>query len=448
MTYQEEYKSKLCSAAEAVKEVQSGDAVDYGSFNAKPIQCDKALSNRHAELQNVSVFCVLTLPPFPEVIQYPDSFCYNDGHFSKLSRIMQQQFSMAYYVPIFYHSVPSYYRQYINPERRVAILQTTPMDKHGFFNFGPQNSENQAKVEMAEKVILEVNKNMPYSLGGAEEGIHISRVTRIVEAPDDQYMYSVDPEEPSSEDLIIAENIVKYLKDGDVIQLGIGGMSNAIGKMIVDSNLKNLGGHTEMLSDAYIDMILSGKMNSSLKAFDRHRVPYTFAVGSQRLYDFIDRNAGIASCPVNYTNDPRVIAKLDNFVSINSGLQIDLYGQINAESIGSNQISGNGGMTDFVIGSQWSKNGKSYITINSSYKDSAGVLQSGIVSFFKPNSIITIPRQIVDYVVTEWGVARLKAKATWQRAEALINIAHPNFRDDLIIKAEEAKIWRKTNKIA
>ena len=447
MDFSSEYKQKLRTAEEAVKIVESGDAVDYGSFNAKPIQCDKALAKRADELKDVNVFCVLTLPPFPEVVSYPDSFTYNDGHFSKLSRIIQHEFSLAYYVPIFYHSVPDYYRRLINTERRIAILQTAPMDSSGHFNFGPQNSENQAKVEVADKVIVEVNKNMPYCLGGTETGIHISRVEYIVEAPDDQYMYSVDPEEPSPEDLQISRNIVSFLRDGNCIQLGIGGMSNAIGKMIIDSDLKNLGGHTEMLSDAFIDLIESGKMNGSMKPFDRHAVPYTFAVGSQRLYDFINLNAGVASYPVNYTNDPRNIAKIDNFMSINSGLQADLYGQVNAESIGPRQISGNGGMTDFVIGSQWSKNGKSFITINATFFDSDGKMQSGIVPFFKPNSIVTIPRQIVDYIVTEWGVARLKAKSTWQRAELMINIAHPDFRDDLIQKAEGAKIWRKSNKI-
>lgn len=447
MDFTLEYKQKLRTADEAVRIVESGDAVDYGSFNAKPILCDKALAKRAPELKDVKVYCVLTLPPFPEVVSYPDSFTYNDGHFSQLSRIIQQEFSLAYYVPIFYHSVPDYYRNLINSERRIAILQVAPMDKSGHFNFGPQNSENQPKVEVADKVILEVNKNMPYCLGGAETGIHISRVDYIVEAPDDQYMFAVDPEEPTPEDLKIASSIVDFLRDGNCIQLGIGGMSNAIGKMIVDSDLKNLGGHTEMLSDAFIDMIETGKMNGKLKPFDKHIVPYTFAVGSQRLYDFIDHNSGIASYPVNYTNDPRNIAKIDNFMSINSGLQADFYGQVNAESIGPRQISGNGGMTDFVIGSQWSKNGKSFITIKATYLDSDGNLQSGIVPYFKPNSIVTIPRQIVDYIVTEYGVARLKAKSTWQRAELIINIAHPDFREDLIKKAEEAKIWRNSNKI-
>jgi len=447
MDMQKVYQSKLTTAEEAVKLVKSGDRVEYGAFNGKPVLCDKALAARHRELKDVLIYAVTTVPPVPETVKFPQSFTYMDWHFSKINRVMQQQYGLGFYSPIIYHLAPRYYREGLaRPRRQVTILQTAPMDKNGYFNYGLQNSETMAKIEMSEEVIVEVNPNMPVAYGGNEEAVHISRVSAIVEASKEQVLAAMPPAEPTEADMKIAENILPFIQDESVIQLGIGGIPNAVGRLIAQSDLKNLGGHTEMFSDAYIDMIESGVMNSSKKAIDRHKVPYTFALGSQRLYDFIHENAGLASYPANYTNDPRVIARLDNFVSINNALQVDLYSQVNGESLGMYQVSGNGGMFDFVLGSQWAKNGKSFICLNSTFKNSEGKLESRIMAALAPNSIVTIPRQLVDYIVTEYGAVKLKPKPTWYRAEELISIAHPDFREDLIKQAEKLKIWRRSNK--
>jgi acyl-CoA hydrolase len=447
MDIQKDYQQKLTTAEEAVKKVKSGDRVEYGAFNGKPVLCDKALAARHNELQDVVIYAVTTVPPVPETVKYPQAFTYMDWHFSKINRVMQKQYGLGFYSPIVYHLAPRYYREGLaKPRRQVTILQTAPMDKNGYFNFGLQNSETMAKIEMSEVVIVEVNPNMPVAYGGGEESVHISRVTAVVEATKEQVLAAMPPAEPTEADLKIAENILPFIHDESVIQLGIGGIPNAVGRLIAQSGLKNLGGHTEMLSDAYIDMIESGVMNGSKKAIDRHKVPYTFALGSQRLYDFINENAALASYPANYTNDPRVIARLDNFVSINNALQVDLYSQVNGESLGMYQVSGNGGMFDFVLGSQWSRNGKSFICLNSTYQNSEGQRESRIMAALAPHSIVTIPRQLVDYIVTEYGAVKLKPKPTWQRAEALISIAHPDFRDDLIKQAEKLRIWRRSNK--
>ncbi len=441
------YQEKLTTPEEAVKLVKSGDRVEYGAFNAKPVLCDKALAARNGELKDVLIYAVTTVPPIPETVKFPQSFTYMDWHFSKINRVMQKQYGLGFYSPIIYHLAPRYYREGLaQPRRQVTILQTTPMDKNGYFNFGLQNSETMAKIEMSEVVIVEVNPNMPLAYGGNEESVHISNITAIVESSDKQVLAAMPPAKPSEADIKIAENILPFIHDGSVVQLGIGGIPNAVGELIAKSDLKNLGGHTEMLSDAYIEMINSGVMNGAKKVIDRHKVPYTFALGSNRLYDFINENAGLASYPANYTNDPRIIAQLDNFISINNALQVDLYSQVNGESLGMYQVSGNGGMFDFVLGSQWSKNGKSFICLNSTYKNNEGKTESRIMSALSPNSIVTIPRQLVDYIVTEYGVAKLKPKPTWYRAEELINIAHPDFRDDLIKQAEKLKIWRKSNK--
>lgn len=444
--YSSQYSQKCVPAEEAVQIVKSGDVVDYGFFNGKPVVCDIALAARHEELRDVEVHVAVTLPPVPEVVKHPESFVYHDLQFSKITRVLQRDFNVGFYYPIMYHQAPSWYRDGVAPHRNVVICTVCPMDEHGYFNLGLHNSASLAAMEESDCVIVEVNPNLPVCPGGAEEAVHISAVDYVVEAPADLALADLPSPEPNEQERTIAELIVGHITDGSCIQLGIGGMPNAVGKIIAQSDLKNLGGHTEMLSDAYVDMIESGRMNGSQKSLDRYRVPYTFAMGSKRLYDFVDNNPAAASYPADYTNDPRVIAKLDNFVSINNALQVDLYTQVNAESLGTNQVSGNGGMWDFVIGSQWSKGGKSFICLTSTFTNSKGELQSRILPTFAQGSITTIPRHMTDYVVTEYGAVQVRAQSTWKRAELMISIAHPDFREGLIKEAEAMKIWRHSNK--
>lgn len=446
MSYQEKYREKLRSPEEAVKIVKSGDNVDYGFFNGKPGVCDQALADRAGELEDVSVFCAVSLPPIPMVATKPQAFIYNDLQFSKLTRILALENQNLFYMPVLYHLLPRLIRDGETEPRNVGMYQVCPMDEKGWFNLGPQNSETLTKMEVNRKVIVEVNRNLPVCLGGAEEAVHISKVDFIVEAPEDQVPFDAPAVQPSEIDKKIAGRVMEKITDGSVIQLGIGGMPDAVGKMIAESDLKDLGGHTEMFVDAYVDMIESGKMNGARKIFDRNRVAYTFAIGSQRMYDFMDNNPAIASYPVTYINDPRVISRHDNFISINNALQVDLYSQVNAESSGYTQISGNGGMWDFVLGSQWSKNGKSFICLASTFTDKEGTVKSRIVPTFAPGSITTIPRQMVDYLVTEYGMVRMHGLPTWQRAEAIVNLAHPDFRDDLIKAAQVQGIWKQSNK--
>lgn len=465
-----EYMSKCVSPAEAVKCVRSGDVVDYGFFNGKPVVCDRALAARAPELEDVSIYAAVTLPPVPEVIKYPGSFSYMDWQWSKLTRILHTQVETAYYSPILYHRAPFYFRYiidrdhdetigrgyrsiYYQDDKRgkdvqwITIVQTSPMDKNGFFNLGPQNSETSAKIESADIVIVEINRNMPVCLGGNEEAVHISRVDYIVEAPEDQEPFAVPELPPTELDGQIASHVIEHIRDGCCIQLGIGGMPNMVGKLIAASDLKNLGCHTEMFVDAYVDMIESGRMDGSKKNIDRFKAAYTFAIGSKRMYNFIHNNTALASYPVDYTNDPRIIARIDNMVSICNAIQVDLFSQVNAESLGSGQISGNGGMWDFVLGAQWSQGGKSFICLSSTFRDAEGKIHSRIVPGFSPGTTTTIPRQMVDYLVTEYGVVRMTDCPTWMRAEKIISIAHPDFRDELVREAERMKIWRRSNRL-
>jgi acyl-CoA hydrolase len=457
-----EYQKKLISADEAAKLVESGDAIDYGFFNGKPVACDQALARRASELKDVCIYSAVNLPPIPEVINHPDSFIYIDWHWSKLTRIMHRQVNPVSYSPIQYHRAPYYYRHLTErreyrtvdhfrdtnrPRKWIAICQATPMDKYGYFNLGPQTSAASASMDAADIVIVEVNRKQPVSLGGGEESVHISRVNYVVEqAPDDADLFDAPPAPASETDRKIAQHIMPYIKNGSCIQLGIGAMPNAVGQMIADSDLKDLGGHTEMLVDAYVKMIESGKMNGSRKNIDKYRCVYTFAIGSKKLYDFIDNNPGLAAYNVDYTNDPRVISRNDNVVSINNAVEVDLFSQVNAESSQGEQISGNGGMWDFVLGATWSKNGQSLICLASTYTDADGNTKSRIVPALSQGSIVTIPRQMVSTIVTEYGAAQMTACPTWMRAEKLINIAHPDFREDLIREAEKWGIWRRSNK--
>ncbi len=466
MSFESDYQKKLKSADDVMRMVESGDVIDYGFFNGKPVACDQALARRAGELEDVSVYSAVNLPPLPEVVNHPESFLYMDWHWSKLTRLLNSQVNPVYYCPIQYHRGPYYYRhlaegnQYRSAEfnretdrpcKWISICQVAPMDKNGFFNLGPQVSSASACIEAADVVIVEVNRKQPVCLGGGEESVHISRVDYVVEQASedqvgDQDLYDAPIPEPSEVDRQIAANIMPFIRDGSCIQLGIGAMPNAVGQMIAESDLKDLGGHTEMLVDAYVKMIESGRMNGSRKNIDKYRCVYTFAIGSQRLYDFIDNNPALAAYNVDYSNDPRVICQNDNMVSINNAVQVDLFSQVNAESSGGKQISGNGGMWDFVLGAAWSKNGRSLICLASTHTDANGVLQSRIVPALAEGSIATIPRQMVDTIVTEYGAARMTACPTWMRAEKLIGIAHPDFREDLIKQAEKWKIWRYSNK--
>ncbi len=462
MNFSEQYKDKLVTPEDAVSMIRSGDIVDYGFFNGKPVVCDQALSKRAGELSDVSIYTAVSLPPIPEVAKFPGSFIYIDWQWSKLTRMLDKGFNNAYYSPILYHhaselysyfkedpSVRSFY--YTDAEKKqgvkwYSIVRVAPMDQNGNFNLGPQNSETLAKLKNCDRVIVEVVNKMPYCVGGSCESVHISEVDYIVEAPEDHACFEMTSPEPGDVDRKIAENIIQYIHDGCCIQLGIGAIPNQVGKLIAQSDLKNLGGHTEMLVDAYVDMVESGKMNGSMKELDKGRVAYTFAIGSKRMYDHIHNNPVYASYPVEYTNDPRTISRISNMISICNAVQVDLFSQVNAESFQGSQISGNGGMWDFVLGSQWSLGGKSFICLPSTYRDKEGNLKSRIISALQPGTITTIPRQMVEYIVTEYGAVKMSGSPTWMRTEKMISLAHPDFREELIKEADKFKVWRRSNK--
>jgi acyl-CoA hydrolase len=426
------YREKRCSAEEAMSSIQSGFWIDYGFFNGKPQLCDRALAARKADLSDITILAAVTLPPVPEVLTCDPTgevFTYNDFHFSPLSRILQTQMRNVFYNPILYSECERYYSDRITdpvkvgtPRRNASIVQTRPMDEHGYFNFGLHNSSTYTSLTHTDVVVVETNSNLPFCPGGRNERIHISQVTHVVEGENPPLLEIPFPA-PTDVERKIAGHVMEHIRDGCCLQFGIGGVPNVVGSLLVESDLRDLGCHTEMLVDAYVDLFEAGKLTGARKTIDRGKMAYTFAVGGSRLYEFMDKNPAISSYNVEYINHPNVICRNDNVVSINSALQIDLYTQINAESMGFGQISGNGGMFDFVLGAYWSRGGRSLICLPSTYSLSEGTVKSRIVPHFAPGTIVTIPRQMVNIIVTEYGWISLKGDSTWARAEKLIGIA-------------------------
>ncbi|WP_066635610.1 acetyl-CoA hydrolase/transferase family protein [Desulfolucanica intricata] len=444
MSWSDLYRQKLVSADEAVKVVKSGDWVDYGDFAGSVQDLDRALAKRKDELLDVKVRSVTRAAPAEICNVDPEGqhFTYNNWHFSGLDRKYSDQ-GLCYFIPFLFREAPSMYRNFLDVD--VAMLTVSPMDEHGFFNFGLQSAFSKATIDKAKIVIVEVNQNMPRVLGGYEECVHITDVDYIVESSN-WAIPQIPAPKITEVDQKIAQMIVNELEDGSCIQLGIGGMPNAVGKLIAQSDLKNLGVHTEMFVDAYVDMYEAGRVTGLNKSIDKGKMVFTFAMGTQKLYDFCHNNPIIASYPVDYTNTPHIMAQNEKLVSINNAIEIDLFGQVCSESAGIRQISGTGGQVDFFEGAYLSKGGKAFCCFTATFKDKQGNLKSRIKPLLTPGAIVTTPRTVAMYIVTEYGIVNLKGKSTWERAEALISIAHPEFHDELIKEAEKMNIWRKSNK--
>lgn len=447
MSYQEEYRQKLTSPDEAAKAVKSGDWVDFAWCACMPVAMDKALAKRADELTDVK-FRGGILMHRPAIFDVPDAashFCWNSWHMGGIERKAIKE-GIAFYSPMRYSELPGFYREQIRSVD-VAIFQVAPMDQHGWFNFGPGGSHIKAVCEVSKTIIVEVNQNMPVCLGGFENCVHISDVDMIVEGDNPPLEELGGGGAASEVDLAVANLVVSEIPSGACLQLGIGSMPNAIGKMIAESDLKDLGVHTEMYVDAFVDMSRAGRITGACKPFDRGRQAYAFAAGTKKLYEFLDNNPECMAVPVSYVNDIARVSQIDNFISINGAVDIDLYGQVSSESSGINHISGAGGQQDFVMGAYLSRGGKSFICCSSSVMDKkTGQLKSRIRPTLVEGSVVTATRANLHWIVTEYGKFNVKGKSTWERAEGLISIAHPQFRDELIAEAEKMHIWRRSNK--
>lgn len=441
--FSQEYKQKLRTPEAAVSVVKSGDWIDYTSCLGKPELLDRALAGRKDELWDVKIRGNLMAGPLAvvECDESQEHFIYHSWHCSSYERRLCDK-GLCYYIPMVFHNNAAYYEFFLDVN--VVMVSVTPMDQHGYFHFSVNTGVAAPIARMADIVIVEVNEHLPKIRGGYDECIHISDVDYIVEGEHEPPL-DIAATPPTEIDRRIAAHLIPYIVDGATLQLGIGSMPNALGELLADSDLTDLGMHTELCSDAYLELYKAGKLTNRKKKIDRGKGVFGCAVGSRALYEWLDDNPGVAAYPLEYVNRPSVIAQIDNMVSINSCVAVDLYGQVAAETSGARQISGTGGQLDFLIGASASRGGKAFICMSSVYVDKYGETYSRIRPQFD-GDIITSPRSQVYFLATEYGVINLEGRSTWERAEGLISIAHPAFRDYLIKEAEKRKIWRRSNK--
>ncbi|HEY3440045.1 MAG TPA: acetyl-CoA hydrolase/transferase C-terminal domain-containing protein [Paludibaculum sp.] len=429
--------AQTISGEQAAALVRSGMWLDYGVALTQPDVFDQALSARASELENVKIRSCLTMRPRAVLEADPEGrhFHWFSWHFSGYDR-RQHDAGRCNYVPLNLGEVPDYYRRFLAPVD-IVILKTCPIDADGYFNFSACNIWLRAIVERARVVIVEVTRGLPYACGN-ENGVHRSEVDYIIEG-DHQPAAELPNPPPSEIDRAVARRIAAEVEHGACLQIGIGGMPNAVCTLLLDSAVRDIGVHTEMLTDGIAELYRAGRITGARKTLDPGKITYTFALGSSALYEAIDRNPDFLCCPVDYTNSPQVIVRNERVISINNTTQIDLQGQAASESDGHRHISGTGGQLQFVRGAYGSPGGKSFICLASTY-EKRGQRRSRIVLNLTPGNIVTTPRSDVMYVVTEHGMVNLKGKSVAERAIALISIAHPDFREELERQAYEHRL--------
>jgi 4-hydroxybutyrate CoA-transferase len=431
MNWLDDYKSKLKTAAEAVQMIRSGDRMYMGGNAAIPKALVRALADRCEELQNVQVNHVLLLG------QDPLSAESMKGHFRHNSLFVGPadreavNDGRADYMPIFLHQIPRLFREGYLP-LDAAFIMTSPPDEHGFLSLGVENLASKTACQMAKTVIVQVNDKMPRILG--DSFIHVNRINAIVEHTEPLPTLQVKP--ASDVEKGIASHIIPLIRPASTIQMGIGGIPDAVYESM-DGNL-DLGVHTEMISDRAMRAILRGVVTGNQKTLHPGKVVITFALGSEELYHFLNNNPLIESHPVEYVNDPFIISQNDNLVAINSAIEVDLTGQVCSDSVGPHIYSGFGGQVDFIRGASRSKGGRPIIALPSTAKNGE---TSRITPFLKQGAGVVTSRADVHYVVTEFGAVNLFGKNVRERAEALIQIAHPRFQDELVRAAKDRKLF-------
>ena len=421
MTWQEIYQSKLTTAEEAIKLIHDGDKIVTGFACGEPIHIEKTLAAHYKEYKNLEIINMLTLVESPWAMQeFKGHIKLNTLFASKSTRASVNSGDSEFTTSHFYE-IPDIIENYICP--RVSIVMVSPPDEHGYVSFGTTVDYTKGTTDYCEVVIAQVNKHMPRTFGNSIK--HVRDFTCFVEY--DEPLPEVVGGELSEVDLEIGRYFASLINDGDCLQLGIGGIPNAVCLQLTDK--KDLGLHSELVGDGVVPLLESGVINNKKKQTNVGRTVLGAAFGSRILCDYINNNPSVELHPIDYVNNPIEIAKNDNMVSINSCLQIDLLGQVVSDTIGLSQFSAVGGQVDFVRGATMSKGGRSIIAMPATAKHGT---VSRIVPIITEGSAVTTPRNDVNYVVTEYGIAQLKGKTLKERAKALIRIAHPSFRPYLM----------------
>ncbi|MCT4634619.1 MAG: hypothetical protein N4A31_00010 [Rickettsiales bacterium] len=432
MEWKKTYESKLVSVEEAASKIKSGDKVWIASAASAPADIVNAICKRYQELENVEWHDSLAFHAFDCFKgEFKGHINVNTWYMSGVTRKFKKQGNVN--VASIHLSKLYEYIQKIAPT--VVLCEVSEPDENGYMCYGPAGvvtCDEAAKT--ADRIIVQVNKNCPY-IHGERNKVHVSEVACIYE---NHHKVPELPQAPVSEiDEAIASHVLPLIPDGSTIQLGIGGTANAVGYGLKDK--KDLGIHSEMLTESMAHLAKIGVINNSKKNYKPGKMVISFGLGNKELYEFMNKNTSIEIRPFNEINDPIEVAKNDNLISINNALMVDLTGQVASEAIGYDQYSSTGGQLDFVRGAVMSKGGKSFICLPSTVKSKEG-FKSRIMITLPPGTAVTVPRTDAQYIVTEYGVADVYCKTLAERAKALISIAHPDFREELTKQAIEVGI--------
>ena len=368
--HKEEYKRKLISAEEAAGLVKSGMWIDYGAICGFPSLIDEKLSARARELSEVKIRAEHSHTQIPGIDPNQEHFIHNSWFLGKVER-EYHRLGACSYIPFGLSEGPRMYREWLKDEVDITFIEVTPMDKDGNFNFGTAITRQKAACDVTKTVVVEVNEHQPWVYGGYDEVVNISQVDYIVV----NYEYKI-PEFPpaiiTAEDEAIAKYLAAQIENGATIQLGVGAIPSVVGKLLIKHGLKDLGVHSEMFNDSMMELIEAGVVTGSRKSLNPGKAVHCFAAGSENLYKFMNRNPALAGFPVDYTNDPYIIAKNEKQIAINSALRVDLRGQVCSESVGCRQISGTGGQLEFTRGAYMSPGGKAFICLHAVRTDRDG----------------------------------------------------------------------------
>ena len=430
--YKALYAQKLMTADAVAEQVQSNwlFGMDTGPSQTPAIMAAVANKIRNSDITGVKVQTLLDVYPFE--FYADDSLKGKMTGYSWFSSGGARKAVNAGYadiLPAYYRDVPRHIR--VEYEYDAFCVSVSPMDSHGYFSLANNGSYAEAMMDKAKRIFVEVNDQQPRCLCGTQ--IHVSQVDAIVEL--NHELPVLPPVVIDETSRTIGNLIAEQIPDGACIQLGIGAIPDATGMALKAKH--DLGIHTEMFTDSMVELIECGAVNNSKKQIHRGKSVTTFAYGSKRIYDYIDDNPAIEILPVDYVNDPAVICKNDNMISINAALEVDFFGQVCAESVGTKHMSGSGGQIDYVRGACQSKGGKSFIAFTSTAK---GGTISKIKPILTPGAICTTSKNDVDYIVTEYGIAHLRGRSLGERTKQLIAIAHPDFRDELTFEAKKRGI--------
>lgn len=426
MDWKKEYANKIVSVEEAVSHVQSGNRIVFTHACGEAQALTEELVRQADRLENVEIVHMVAMGKAPYCQPGMEKHFRHNALFVGGSTRKAVEEGRGDYTPCFFHEIPKLFTDGTLPVD-VAFLQLSEPDENGVCSYGVSVDYTQPAAEAAKLVIAQINKNMPYTYGN---GINLKDIDYIVEK--DEPLIELQPPKIGETEHKIGEYVASLIHDGDTLQLGIGAIPDAVLSFLGDK--KDLGIHSEMFSDGVVDLARKGIITNKKKTIDQGKFVSCFLMGTKKLYDFVNSNPDVLMERVDYTNDPFVVAKIDNIISINSAMQVDLMGQVNAEMIGYKQFSGVGGQVDFVRGASRAKGGKAIIAMPST----AGHGKiSKIVPLLDEGAAVTTSRNDVDYVITEFGIAPLKGRTLRQRAIALIKIAHPDFRDGLIAEFEK-----------